>query len=475
MKFFGLALALAGAVLSACTRPNPRSCKDGSCTDPAFPYCDADGSLGGEEKTCIAVACTPGALIACRGNNALTCNAAGGDYDLVQCGLGCKEAAGGCQLCRANETACTNGKVATCDASGKIVSAETCALGCFEDQPRCREIVPSNNLRTYLDMVASPPTLELSNATFNVQDGSVTAGGLSINIPSFLAPGAGNGVQIRVFVVDSLKLNSGAIRMAGDGRAAPGPAVAIVARGDLILRGEILVEPRVGSALAGCARSPGTLRYPSANQAISTGGGGGGNATVGAPGGYVAGNSPGGGDPMSGTSILVPLRGGCSGGIAVDQSGGAFPSGGGAMQLSSRTRIDIDATVNLDGDYGIAEYDGMSAFSIGGGGGGGSFLIEAPSVALGTSAQLLLRGGHGARGCTTPGPDCGDGGNGATGTTPAQVGTTIATVSNAMSVQAGGGGGGLGRLRVNTADGHYTKASSAVEEAAVTSGTVQTR
>ena len=56
-----------GAFLCGCTAPNPRSCIDGSCTDPAFPYCDADGSLAGEPKTCIAVACTPGEFVACQG------------------------------------------------------------------------------------------------------------------------------------------------------------------------------------------------------------------------------------------------------------------------------------------------------------------------------------------------------------------------------------------------------------------------
>ena len=65
-------------VLLGCTSPNEnKACSEGSCKDPAFPYCDVDGSVSGEKGTCIAVTCTPGEILTCLGDDALTCNATG--------------------------------------------------------------------------------------------------------------------------------------------------------------------------------------------------------------------------------------------------------------------------------------------------------------------------------------------------------------------------------------------------------------
>jgi hypothetical protein len=87
----------------ACTKPNPRSCADGICSDPAFPFCDADGALEGSPGTCIAVDCTPKELVACLGGQELRCNAAGNDLDVIDCPLGCLEASGGCVTCSSND------------------------------------------------------------------------------------------------------------------------------------------------------------------------------------------------------------------------------------------------------------------------------------------------------------------------------------------------------------------------------------
>ncbi|HTR51155.1 MAG TPA: hypothetical protein VMJ10_10650 [Kofleriaceae bacterium] len=74
---------LAGVV--ACTAHNPRACPNGDCTNPAYPFCDVDGSLGGTPGECIAVSCTPMQFAECRGSDALTCNATGDNYDSSQC------------------------------------------------------------------------------------------------------------------------------------------------------------------------------------------------------------------------------------------------------------------------------------------------------------------------------------------------------------------------------------------------------
>ncbi|HEV7555027.1 MAG TPA: hypothetical protein VGO00_06230, partial [Kofleriaceae bacterium] len=62
----GLSLVAAFVLIGACTKPNPKNCGDGSCTDPAFPFCDVDGSVGGEPNTCIAVTCSADQFAACR-------------------------------------------------------------------------------------------------------------------------------------------------------------------------------------------------------------------------------------------------------------------------------------------------------------------------------------------------------------------------------------------------------------------------
>ena len=87
----------------ACTKQNPRSCADGVCNDIAFPFCDVDGTLEGDKNTCIAVSCNPGELAACRGDEAITCNAMGSNYDVTQCERGCDETSGGCTDCTNND------------------------------------------------------------------------------------------------------------------------------------------------------------------------------------------------------------------------------------------------------------------------------------------------------------------------------------------------------------------------------------
>src|SRR5688572_30210917 len=95
----GLVVGLALWAVTGCTKPNPRSCADGLCTDPAFPFCDIDGALQGEPEACIAVSCTAQEFVACRDDLAITCNPSGNDYDVIQCPRGCDVVANGCKTC----------------------------------------------------------------------------------------------------------------------------------------------------------------------------------------------------------------------------------------------------------------------------------------------------------------------------------------------------------------------------------------
>ena len=110
------ALWLFAAALTgfACGFPNPRDCADGTCTDPSRPFCDQDGAIAGFDLTCIAVSCTPKQVAACRGDQAVTCNDTGTNYDLISCPLGCDLAAGGCRAC-ASDSQCGNPQP-VCDA-----------------------------------------------------------------------------------------------------------------------------------------------------------------------------------------------------------------------------------------------------------------------------------------------------------------------------------------------------------------------
>jgi len=48
-------------LMAACGFPrpadvaDPRSCVDGICTDPNYPFCDEGGEISGSAKTCVAV------------------------------------------------------------------------------------------------------------------------------------------------------------------------------------------------------------------------------------------------------------------------------------------------------------------------------------------------------------------------------------------------------------------------------------
>lgn len=468
---------VAGSVVGAADRMHEGesggSLPERTCTDPNFPFCDVNGVVGGEPGACVAVSCTAGQFAECRGDQEVRCNAEGNNYEVMQCERGCDVAADGCRLCNPNETACTNGKVATCDATGTVTFSTECALGCFESEPRCRDIVPSNSLATYADMVASPPDLIVEDAEFNSETGKlIPTVGPESSPPSFMVPAPPNGLPIRVVVVDEVKVQRLTLR--GE------PAVAIVARGDVLIEGSIEVNAGYGTEQVGCDGGYGTYSYTGSCQNSASGGGGGANATNGARGGDVPslGLVGGAGGITSGSPSLVPLRGGCSGGSV---EGPYYPGGGGgALQLTSSTRITVAGTIIARGGNG-------SNFDVGdsqqpdphqgasGGGAGGAILLEAPDVALGPNAQLLAFGGDGGALCTTTSDVCGAPGRGAHNGIAATAGGSTGSSCPTSNRTAGGGGGGLGRVRINTRDGAYTKASSALEDASVSTGTIATR
>lgn len=463
-RLFRLALAL--AALASCTKANPAAtCSNGTCTDPAFPFCDTDGTIAGEPGTCISVSCTAGAFAACRGSDALTCNASGDNYTDTACPLGC-DASSGCKACEPNTTVCANGAVVTCGASGSATST-ACPLGCHGSDARCTDIDPSNDLAMYLDMVPDPPDVHVApgsgsnsaNASINATTGDFSVAGQSLAVPTFLVPAGTDDAGIRVFVVRALAVED-SLTVYGGGSDGHGPGVAILATGDVVVNGPIIAS---AGSLRACAGGSG-FDYGSAPD-DSGASGGGGNATSGGAGGAVIDGIAGGsGGAPHGSLSLEPLSGGCDAGgfeeVDLDDEY-VGPYGGGALQISSRTQIVLHSAIRAAGSPGYIdiEQNGNNEEDnvVTGGGAGGSILLEAPIVQLTGGASIDVRGGNGASFCAgAPTQQCGDGGAGSTASNASGSpggAVTVAPGDTTNYYSGGGGGGGVGRIRVNTANG----------------------
>ena len=270
-----------------------------------------------------------------------------------------------------------------------------------------------------------------------------------------------NGIKIGVFIANSWTIESGAtLTLSG---AYP---IALVAVKDIIVYGGI--DATIGNTPPGGFPAP----APTFSQGGGPGGGaagsGNGSSVYGAGGGSYCGT--GGVGSMStavtaayGTSTIIPLVGGSSGGNA-DYNGA---TGGGAVELVSGTSIKVNGLINVGG---------LGAGNGGGGGSGGALLLEAPTVAV--TGTLAANGGGGASGPGTGGKA------GQPSATPAQGASTSSgnagdgsggAVINGGTATYGSGGGAAGRIRINTQSGAATLSgvlSPAASTACVTQGTI---
>jgi hypothetical protein len=265
-------------------------------------------------------------------------------------------------------------------------------------------------------------------------------------------------------------------------------ALAIVADGRIEIRGTLSLAG--GTSLSSLNAGPG--EYPSCPAgdgilvgSLAAGSGGGGFGTMGGSGGDAitsGGTQTGGaGGSVTGNAALVPLRGGCPGGLITNGVVGSTGRGGGAVQLSSRTEIALvlgsdGGNITVAGGAGSFRGENAGLRAGTGAGSGGAILLEAPSVTADNGSGLTANGGSG--GCQgmvgspgqlslsgVGGADCnsityGDGGTGGAVSSPAgQDGEDGDDTSTAVG---GGGGGGMGRIRINTAAGTFTPAGSAI-------------
>jgi hypothetical protein len=369
---------------------------------------------------------------------------------------------------------CTNGSLQTCDSTGHWSAPTTCALGCYTDGTRCWDVDPSNGLAVALDDARTQADVSLTDgAQFDTHTGLVVNGnGNPVTVKSVVVTQPSGYPAIRVFEVGSLTMGSALV--IGD------DAFAIVADRDISISGVITLDTPIdqsapgafgafGSSCAGASVSVST-RYP---------GSGGGSFSVLLPGARGGNNPPnnGGAAGTAANRTLVPLAGGCAGGL-ITFAGAKGGTGGGAVQIVSRTLIKVTGNGVINAGGGGAP--GATGNDVGGGGGGsgGGVLLEAPSVTLiGSSAGIAVNGGGGSANCSTGQGDDGkasiavasggkctgatitNGGDGATGTSAATAGKDFVTGADVN--HAGGGGGGLGRIQVDTASNGFTATNGA--------------
>ncbi len=377
--------------------------------------------------------------------------------------------------CTPNTTTCTQQQLVECDGSG-VAQVTPCLFGCHPGGTRCYDLAPSNvGIAACLDASAvEPDAIIPDGSTINTDDGTIrTAGGAPINVASETIAAPTNGVDVRCFRVNRLTI--------GQTTVVGSRALAIAANGDVTITGHVSVSARAFdqpgpghfTLLTNCTGQNGTL----GGGFVAGGGGGGGFGAAGGTGGTGASNNGGQGGPANGTAELVPLRGGCSGGIPGGAAAITYPNAAGAIQVVSRIGISLAASAGLSASGWGGGGGGKPTH---GGGSGGAILLEAPFVQTVDAAFIVANGGGG--GGLTPGTPGGittmraaGGPGGSSGPVPYGAGGFGGSrdgnaADGTGSTSAGGGGGGAaGRIRINTYQAFAPAAAAIVSPAPSTS------
>ena len=403
-------------LLAGCTKTNSAAfCHDGTCSDPAFPYCDSDGTIGGEPGTCIAVTCTPMQIAACKGAQAYACDAAGTGYDVVDCAAGCVDS----------------------------------------PAPHCAYLQP----RYLPDVCDAPAKLDRlvvsSSGTFDPNLDSSCTGGV---VTQAGAP------SICVVRYGEISIAAGAkLTVSGTLQGSVGRPIALVSDGTLAIAGtlDIGAKGSTNGPGGGVTSSGGPMQVPNAGggAGFKTTGGAGGNSTMdgGAFNGGAAAANPG---------LLTALIGGPSAAkAAADDFGGG--GGGAATLISCHGQVAVSGTITAGGGGGSGGFHLINNAAGFGGGAGGYVVLQGLSISVTGSAFANGGGGGGgaqsnnadgvrgedgslsdsvqARGGTPQGGE-GMGGNGGIAGTVPYPGNKPTT----SPATAGGGGGSVGFLQTYT-------------------------
>jgi hypothetical protein len=391
---------------------------------------------------------------------------------------------------------CTGDAVRTCVP---VEISTPCPLGCDQGASVCRVLVPSNGadraqlegvtadlrIPVGLDLVIDTTTGEIAENAAE-DPAIVREAGEGVDATGIGFYDLGDGIAVLAVRSFTIEADAGLIGFGAN-------ALIILSEQDVTIEGQInfsafsfdgdgklstlLPGPGGGiGAIAGQAEAegcaPGTNGGGVAGTSDRTGGGGGGLGSDGAPGGVGGdGTEPGeGGDAQSADcpgSDLVPLRGGsggAAGGVGVPAGDGG--GGGGAIQVSSFTRIQLFGApstvidgILVNGGGGGA---GDSGNGGGGGGSGGSILLEAPQI---TVKSMILAANGGGGGGSDPGTAAFVGENGRAEDKPAAGGAGAreggrgasllsgSGIGGAGADGTGGGGGGVGIIRFNVSSG----------------------
>jgi hypothetical protein len=336
MKFL-LAAATVAALFAACgTKRNEERCLEGLCSDPDLPFCDIDGTIGGEPNACIAVNCTPGEFASCRDDRALMCNGIGDNYDLVQCANGCD--ANGCKPCTT---------------------------------PECEKHIIPKYLPTICDQrLSGDPRSITTDATIDTTNPQ--------NCSSVvMQPG---GVDICVLRYSALTIE------ANRTLTVTGPrAVALVADDDLTIVGALDVSAIVNT------NGPGGGVIVSGTCTGTKGGcGGAGYRTAGGSGGGTGATGNGGAKEPLPTQLAV-LRGGtrCQGGSG---------AGGAATLISCRGTVNVPGLIDANGSGGYGDVNDVQHgyYQATGGNSGGTVVLQ--GMTINATGRFYANGGGGGAG-----------------------------------------------------------------------------
>ncbi|MEO8548367.1 MAG: hypothetical protein ABI678_00260, partial [Kofleriaceae bacterium] len=340
-------------VFGSCTQANPAAtCKDGTCSDRSFPYCDTDGSVGGEAGTCVSVTCTPGEIKECRGDMAFTCSESGNGYKLAPCDLGCSDA----------------------------------------PMPHCKYLQPKY-MPNICDERASEPSLTFANSgTFDPN--------LDTNCNEVLMQAGGPAICVVHY--NTISVATAATLTVAGTKTIHGRGLALVADDDLEIAGTLDVGAHSGAnGPGGGVISTSTNMY-----GANIGGAGAGGAT---PGGCGATSTTDGGGANAGAQQMNPallpvLVGGGSFDRAMaddDVDAPVLGGGGGALAL-----VSCHATVRITGIVAAGGGGGFGGFYVftvpvagGGGGAGGNVVMQGARVEV--TGSVFANGGGGGCGATT--------------------------------------------------------------------------
>ena len=362
--------------------------------------------------------------------------------------LECK--AGMCRLPGAGPTCGSPGD----DASGDAIGIDAPP----PDAPACWPILPTNYDPCDGTFPAGANAIALDSGTIDTVAGtftSVTGGSIQI-CTSYTSTAGATSCLVRA---PRFTVNAGAnIIITGS------LPLLVVADSDITVSGTLEV-----SNINNDTNCPGTGASGAVAGTTGSGGAGGSYGGAGAEGGTASGFAGGAAGAATGNTAIDPLRMGCPGGLGASGNAatvgrGLRGSGGGAIELSSKTSVVVTGRIHANGGGGGGGGNAGGITSAGGGGGaGGSVLLEAPIVNVANNSEVCAVGGGGGgggggttmAGSGADGNGCnpGLGGQGGTGAGfgGAGGGATIpaARGGDAMNSasSAGGGGGSVGRIR----------------------------